>query len=289
MSSNVVVPSDFNIVYSPRRRSTRIGRRTLGEGAQDGNIFEKKIIDSRHRACFNLPGQAPGAVTMLIQTSHAEQNGVKFIIYGRAGTGKTVLCATAPQPIILSAEGGLLSIRNKKIPYIEIKSLDDLRDATRWSQNSDEAKNYQTICVDSISEIAEMMLAHESRQNKDGRVIYDRCAKKTIAVIKLFRDIPNKNVYMTAKEEFAKLQEGGMFFQMKFPGTKLAQEIPYLLDGIFRLCVERGEGENNFIRYIQTAGDFQVVAKDRSDALLFKEAPNLTEIIKKMQTSTPET
>ena len=40
----------------------------------------------------------------------AQLHGVKALVYGPSGAGKTTLCATAPAPIIISAEAGLLSL-----------------------------------------------------------------------------------------------------------------------------------------------------------------------------------
>ena len=56
-------------------------------------------------------------------------NGVKLLVYGQAGAGKTSLIKTLPQPVVLSAEGGLLSIQDADLPYLEITSMDDLREA----------------------------------------------------------------------------------------------------------------------------------------------------------------
>ena len=49
--------------------------------------------------------------------------------YGQSGAGKTSLIKTLPSPIVLSAEGGLLSIQDANLPYIEIASMDNLREA----------------------------------------------------------------------------------------------------------------------------------------------------------------
>ena len=44
--------------------------------------------------------------------------GVKLLVYGAAGAGKTSLVRTLPSPVILSAEAGLLSLSGTDIPYI---------------------------------------------------------------------------------------------------------------------------------------------------------------------------
>ena len=62
-------------------------------------------------------------------TGSLSANGVKLLVYGQAGAGKTTLVQTLPDVVVLSAEGGLLSIQDADLPYIEIASMDDLREA----------------------------------------------------------------------------------------------------------------------------------------------------------------
>ena len=67
----------------------------------------------------------------LQSTNTVVNAGIKMLVYGAAGTGKTCLIPTLPSPVILSAEGGLLSISDHNIPFIEVKSMDTLRLADR--------------------------------------------------------------------------------------------------------------------------------------------------------------
>ena len=99
---------------------------------------------------------------------------VKLLVYGQAGAGKTSLIKTVPSPIVLSAEAGLLSIADANVPFIEVNSMDTLREAYMWLRDSDEGSpdTYKTVCLDSISEVAEVVLAHELKHNKDGRAAY---------------------------------------------------------------------------------------------------------------------
>jgi len=77
-------------------------------------------------------------------TSGLHANGVKLLVYGQAGAGKTSLIPTLPNPIVLSAEGGLLSIADADIPFIEISSMMDLTEAYGWLTESKEAEGYQS-------------------------------------------------------------------------------------------------------------------------------------------------
>ncbi len=93
------------------------------------------------------------------------------LLTGLSGAGKTCLIPTLPTPLVISAEGGLLSIAGADVPYIEVNSYDSLMEAYRFVAESQEAAAFQSIAVDSISEIAELVLPHEKRTNKDGSVV----------------------------------------------------------------------------------------------------------------------
>ena len=68
-------------------------------------------------------------------TADIQFHGVKCIIFGGPGVGKTRSIATAPKPIIISAEEGLLSLMEVDVPFIEVKSLDDLNEAYNFLKN----------------------------------------------------------------------------------------------------------------------------------------------------------
>ena len=89
----------------------------------------------------------------LKSTSGLSANGVKMLVYGNAGTGKTSLIPTLPNPVVLSAEGGLLSIQDASLPYVEVNSYETLMEAYKWLTESDEGKAFDSIALDSISEI----------------------------------------------------------------------------------------------------------------------------------------
>ncbi len=121
--------------------------------------------------------------------------GVKLLVYGAAGAGKTSLVRTLPKPIVLSAEGGLLSLADEDIPFIEISSVSDLQDAYSWL-TGEEGSEYQSICLDSISEIAEVVLNYEKKHAKDPRQAYGAMQEQITDLIRAFRDIQGKHVYL---------------------------------------------------------------------------------------------
>lgn len=212
----------------------------------------------------------------------AIMNGVKVLVYGSAGVGKTVLCATAPAPFIISAEGGELSLRGVAIPMAKITTVDDLKDVYDWCARSAEARQFQTICIDSLSEVAEVVLNNAKRQVKDPRQAYGELIEKMETTIRLFRDLPGRNVYMSAKMEPTKDELTGIVkYGPAMPGSKLGQKLPYFFDEVFRLGINKTpQGEP--YRFLQTQPDMQYEAKDRSGALGPVEPPHLTQIFTKI-------
>ena len=217
----------------------------------------------------------------LKSTGNLSENGVKVLVYGAAGVGKTALIASLPSPIVLSAEGGLLSLQSADLPFIEVASLDDLREAYSWCRDSAEAKVYQSICLDSISEVAEVVLHHELKANKDGRAAYGEMNTTMSEIIRSFRDLVGRHIYMSAKLEKSSDELGRMLYNPGMPGKTLTQGLPYFFDEVLALRVEK-DGEGNTQRALMTDGDGLWLAKDRSGKLDPWEAPDLGSIIEKI-------
>lgn len=88
-------------------------------------------------------------------------------ICGDAGTGKTSLAATFPNPIVIRAEDGLMSIPADKRPdaFPLLKSADEL-----WPQLLallQEDHDYKTLVVDSVSACEQLFI--KDVMDRDGR------------------------------------------------------------------------------------------------------------------------
>ena len=212
------------------------------------------------------------------------QGGIKCLVYGRSGVGKTRLCATAPAPLIISAERGLLSLRQYDIPVLRVDNVQDLQDVYHFVSNPNEPKMaaIQTICLDSITEIGEQVLSAAKVSVKDNRQAYGELIETMTQLIKNFRDIPGKNVVFIAKQEFSKDEATGATKNVpSMPGAKLSQALPYFFDEVFCLRAER-DNAGAPVHFLQTLVDFQYDAKDRSGALAPSEHPDLSLIFNKI-------
>jgi len=217
----------------------------------------------------------------LKRTKEATAQAVKLLVYGQAGAGKTSLIPTLPKPVILSAEGGLLSIADTNLPFIEITSMDDLREAYKWLNSSAEAAEFESVALDSISEIAEVVLNAEKKINKDPRAAYGAMQEQMADIIRGFRDLPGKHVYMSAKLEKTQDEMGRVLYAPSMPGNKTGQSLPYFFDEVLALRVEK-DAEGYTRRALMTDGDGLWLAKDRSGKLEVWEDADLGEIIKKI-------
>jgi phage nucleotide-binding protein len=217
----------------------------------------------------------------LKSTKALHQNGVKLLVYGPAGAGKTSLIPALPKPIVLSAEGGLLSIAGKDIPYIEIKSMADIRDAYRFLSESGESQGYKSVAIDSISELAEVVLGAEKRASKDPRQAYGAMQDQMGDFVRAFRDLPGRHVMMTAKLEKSQDETGRILYAPSMPGQKMGQTLPYFFDEVLALRVDRDQA-GALRRTLLCDTDGAWVAKDRSGRLDVVEEADLGLVIGKI-------
>jgi phage nucleotide-binding protein len=224
-------------------------------------------------------------MTVEITSTRRDTHYVKFTCYGQAGVGKTVLCSTAPNPVILSAEAGLLSLADQDIPVIEIKSIKDLKEA--YAYLSEHSYDFDTICLDSISDIAEQVLdeklmtitqkAETEGKGVDPRQAYGKMAMEMMQLTRAFRNM-DRHIVFTAKQGMIQDNIANTLrFGPMLPGQLYTQNFPYLMDIVSCLRVTK-EGE----RYLQMQPDLQYMAKDRSGQLDKAEKPNLNAIFEKV-------
>ena len=226
---------------------------------------------------------------MAIQIQYTDKisakDGVKAVLYGEFGVGKTPLLATAPRPIIFSAEEGLLSLRKLRVAYIDVSNYKDLVEAVKWLNTSSEARNFDTPCLDSMSEIAEVIFAEERRKNNDPRKYVPAARDQMYELVRHFRDMKGKNVVFVGKQAW---QDNGIGQKRAVPAMdndKLQQAVPYFFDLVLHLYIGTYYDANNQqqqFRGIHTKQGYpEYQARDRSGNLDLIEWPDLSAIFKK--------
>ncbi len=218
-----------------------------------------------------------------------ESNGIKILIHGLAGSGKTVFCATTGVPtLIISAESGLLSIAGAP-DYIKttvVKTIYELEQVYDYVFNNPGL--FKFVALDSISEIAEVLLADEKKNSKDPRQAYGNLSDRMLSILRGFRDLPDIDVIMSCKQVSRENSDTGITtFVPSLPGQALTNAIGYLFDEVFALRVEKDEDGHDY-RTIQTGRDRNYEAKDRSGVLEMFEAPSARKIIEKIRAAMPD-
>lgn len=204
----------------------------------------------------------------------ARQYGVKSIIYGPPGTGKTPIINTAPRPVLLACEPGLLSMRGSNVPTWLAPTTALIDEFFKWFLYSNESKNFDTLAVDSISELATIALnsskaAHGLKQYGD---MYDY----TDPYLRQLYFLEQKHMYLIAKEETT---AAGMR-RPYFPGKALPVAVSHLYDVIVRV------GKVNIPQIgerlaFQCNGSLDVMARNRTGNLADFEPPDFSALVTK--------
>jgi len=197
---------------------------------------------------------------MEIRTFIPTDHFLKCLIYGPSGSGKTVFTGTAEEAIYASAEGGLLSIADKNPQFAEIKSLKDLADL--YSYLTKEKHGYETIVIDSITEINEIIKAEIEKKTGHTMQLQDwgTLAAKIRKLFRDFRDLP-MNVILIAQESYI-TDEDKIKKVVPSLNGKAATEIAYFMDVVGYIHLEP-DGS----RWIETSSNRKLLTKDRTNVI----------------------
>lgn len=203
---------------------------------------------------------------------------INCLVYGESGIGKTVLCTTAPKPLIMSAEKGLLSIADSDVDVTEVNSLAGIKEVYNFLKSKE--NSYETICLDSISEIAQVVLAEYKAVERDPRQAYGKLGEEVISVVRRFRDLPMHVVFIAKLDRLTDDLTGRTSYGPLFPGRILTAEIPYQTDIVLAMRFHKTEGKS--YRVLQSEADIQYLAKDRTGKLEHFEKPDLGQLFNKI-------
>ena len=214
----------------------------------------------------------------------AQKFGVKCVAYGGPGAGKTPLFKTAPRPVLCVVEPGMLSMRDAtNLPAWEAYTPERIEEFFDWVFRSPEARNFDTVGFDSISQVAEIILTQELKRNKDGRKAYGEMSRRVMDWVNGLYFLPNKHIFLIAKQSVVD-ESGVMRKKPYFPGQDLNVKVPHLFDEILHVGQYQipGVNMNKPVQAIRSAETFDVMARDRSGKLAELEPPDLAALFNKV-------
>jgi hypothetical protein len=214
------------------------------------------------------------------ETEHRQW--LKVLIYGPMGSGKSVLLAQAPKPLIVNVEKGLLALRNHpdlinmdEVYPMEYKNFQQLESfIAKSNQNLPELAFYETFGVDSMSELHKRGLAatvqREFKANSYGRNLYraetDDHTENNEHIRQLvssMRDL-NRHVVLTAHHRTVQQKDGSIKTYADF-SEKLANTLAGIMDVVGYLSIEDVDGQE--VRQLRVRTDGYIACKTRLEAL----------------------
>jgi hypothetical protein len=249
----------------------------------------------------------------------AEVSGVKALIVGPAGVGKTSLLRTLDPATTLffDVEAGDLSVRDVKVDTVRPQTWPEMRDLACWlggpsrayqpSQAYSQAHfdavcatlgdpasldRYATLFVDSVSVASRACLAWAQTQPEalsektgkpDLRGAYGLLGREFVGWLTQLQHARGKNVILLALLDQMKDDFGRLSWEIQIAGQAISRQMPGIVDQVVTMApIVFGEGEAPVRAFVTQFGNpYGFPAKDRSGRLEPIEEPHLGKLIAK--------
>jgi hypothetical protein len=226
----------------------------------------------------------------------------RMCVTGLSGSGKTVLGTTVPDGITLVAEPvALPTIRawNPNQAIIEIKSHTQLSDALTWARNSNEARKYATLVVDSGTECGDIIKKWVIHNSPSRAKMEKAGLKNTMSLddwgtyyseldrlMRSFTMLPMHTLVLAQAFELIDETTRSRYLRPNFEGNKFPPRFPgyFSLSGVLeRVPVVKGSGVERRVVF-EAPSDLYLVktAKGLGDI----EVPDVSTWIRKMDEAT---
>lgn len=178
----------------------------------------------------------------------------KVVLYGGPGAGKTTLGSDFPKVLFLSAESGLLSIRDRDVEVWTIDSWEDLEEAFRFLHAG--GHGYKSVVLDSITEMQKKLNEHIVRKFPGKRRDYEDLMSQSDwgysidrfrRMCRSFRDLP-MNVVFIALEQ-TEITEEETIVKPALSGKTLPDELMGWVDAVV-YCPGPQKDEDGNVKYL---------------------------------------
>lgn len=248
-----------------------------------------------------------------------ERRGVKGVIFGKSGIGKTSLLWTldADKTLFFDLEAGDLAIEGWTGDSIRPRTWPEcrdfavfiggpnpaLRDDETYSQAHFDAvcarygdpsalDKYETVFIDSITVAGRLCFGwaqgqpeafSEKTGKPDTRGAYGLHGREMLRWLTHLQHTRNKNVWFVGILDEAMDDFNRRFFKPQIEGAKTGNELPGIVDEMLTMAeINDGNGPGYRAFVCHTMNDFGFPAKDRSGRLDAIEEPNLGKLMAKI-------
>ena len=246
----------------------------------------------------------------------AEKGGVKAVITGPYGVGKTSLLRTldAPTTLFVDGEAGDLSVMDVPVDTIRPLTWPECRDLAAFVGGPNPAlpstapysvahfeavssefpekmlEKYETVFVDSLTKLSRLCLQWASQQpeafnaqgKQDLRGAYGLLGREMVGFVTQLQHARRLNIIFTCAMEQSKDDYGRMVWDLHIEGSKTGRELPGIVDEVISyILIDFGDGKPVRTFVTNKDNEHAVPAKDRSGRLDPIEEPHLGKLIAK--------
>lgn len=221
----------------------------------------------------------------------AGKKGLKVLLYGQSGVGKTRMAATAPRPLFLDLEDGLRSTLAVKpvlrYPADPVETISSYTEVVDFYKLVKRAKNptWDTVVIDSLNELQVLVtqnivsrFSNVRRQYDDQLTMadYGKANRDFMKVIRLLIKLPYHIIFTAASTE---REPGDEEIQLtpKFVGKQVGPELRKLVD-LIGYCHAKRMKDGSSQHYVSFKISPGYVAKDRLD-IVDRDIPNDFQIL----------
>lgn len=248
----------------------------------------------------------------------AEQKGVKALILGPSGIGKTSLLRTidTDKVLFLDVEAGDLSVSDVRVDTIRPKTWPEMRDIACWLGGPNHARSpnqtysqahfdavvaqlgdasalakYDTLFIDSLTVASRICFAWAQTQPEafsektgkpDTRGAYGLLGRDFIEWVTQLQHTRNKNVVFLAILDQVKDDFGRASWEVQAAGSAIGRQLPGIVDQVVTMAqIDFGDGKPVRAFATKFENPWGFPAKDRSGRLEPVEEPHLGKLIDK--------
>lgn len=250
-----------------------------------------------------------------------EQTGVKMVIFGRYGIGKTSLLKTLEEETLcLDFEAGMLAVKDWNGDSITLRTWEEASDialliggvnpsakgtysrahfeAIKDKYKDIKVDKYKCIFIDSITFASKLCFSWcktrpESYSEKTGkpdvRAAYNLLGSEMTAWLNQFQHIPNKDVVFVGLLEQKSDELNRLYWAPQLDGMKTSSELPGILDEVISMvAIKQADGSlaRKFVCTALNSGGYP--GKDRSGKLDEIEDAHLGRLLKKIKSNNSE-